>query len=155
MRHRLALMSLLIGLAACGMLPGGETASPEAPSPLVAEAIDVTPLDTPAAAEPAEPASPWNEVAPAAPPPAPEVVEAKSPGEIACEERGGRYVALGGTGARTCVTPTRDGGKQCRRDGDCSGQCLARSNTCAPMTPLLGCNEILQSDGRRVTLCLD
>ena len=32
---------------------------------------------------------------------------------------------------------------------------LARSGTCAPITPMFGCNDILQDDGREVTLCLD
>lgn len=169
LRRFARVICLASGLAACGMLPGdgGDDGPATAPSALAAEEIGVTPLDAPRGAEPAAPAaatpatdaeapaaSPWTEVVPAPPPPeaAPEV---KSAGQIACEKQKGRYVALGGTGARTCVKPTRDGGKQCRKDGDCSGQCLARSNTCAPMNPLLGCNDILQSDGRRVTLCLD
>lgn len=54
----------------------------------------------------------------------------------------------------TCVNPTRDAGKACRRGSDCEGLCLARSFTCAPYDPLFGCNEILQDDGSRVTYCL-
>ncbi|NUB46296.1 hypothetical protein GEU84_018035 [Fertoebacter nigrum] len=79
----------------------------------------------------------------------------KSASELACERRGGQFAAAGTSGARACVLRTRDGGQQCRRQGDCQGQCLARSNTCAPVTPLFGCHEILQADGRRVTLCID
>lgn len=132
------LLVLLTGFAGCDRLPG-RAAPPEPASPLAAEAIAVSPLETESVEATAE--------LPAAP------VAVKSAGELACERRQGRYVAVGG--ARTCVTPTSDGGKQCRGKGDCSGQCLARSNSCAPVAPLLGCNEILQSDGRRVTLCLD
>ena len=137
------LLVLLTGLAGCDRL-AGRAAPPEPASPLAAEAIAVSPLGTDSVE-----AAPELPSAPVASTPA--VV--KSPGELACERRQGRYVAVGG--ARTCVTPTSDGGKQCRGKGDCSGQCLARSNSCAPVAPLLGCNEILQSDGRRVTLCLD
>jgi len=80
---------------------------------------------------------------------------AKSKAWIACERGGGQYARAGESGARTCIKPTRDGGKQCRRQTDCDGVCLARSNSCAPVAPLFGCNDILQADGRRVTLCID
>jgi hypothetical protein len=46
-------------------------------------------------------------------------------------------------------------GKACTRQSQCEGYCLARSGTCAPITPMFGCNDILQDDGREVTLCLD
>jgi hypothetical protein len=58
-------------------------------------------------------------------------------------------------GAYLCQKKTRDGGKQCRAKGDCQGECLALSGTCAPVMPLLGCNDILDAQGRRMTLCLD
>jgi hypothetical protein len=141
------LFVLLTGFAGCDRLPG-RAAPPEPASPLAGEAIAVSPLGTEPDETAAEPPA-----APVASAPASTPAAIKSPGELACERRQGRYVAVGG--ARTCVTPTSDGGKQCRGKGDCSGQCLARSNSCAPVSPLLGCNEILQSDGRRVTLCLD
>ena len=97
----------------------------------------------PSAEVAAEPAA----VTPPAPP--------KSKAQTTCERRGGRYAQAGNSGAKTCITSTRDGGKQCSRQGDCDGMCLARSNSCAPVAPLFGCNEILQADGRRVTLCID
>ena len=50
---------------------------------------------------------------------------------------------------------TRDAGKTCRRQTDCETECLARSRTCAPITPLFGCNPVLQADGREVNLCID
>jgi hypothetical protein len=74
---------------------------------------------------------------------------------LACFKQGGNFGPVGGGGSLACVRPTRDSGKQCTRETDCEGRCLARSGTCAPLTPLFGCNDILQADGRRVTLCVD
>ena len=54
-----------------------------------------------------------------------------------------------------CIQPTRDGGKRCTRESQCDGVCLARSGTCAPVKPLLGCNEVLQDNGVRATLCIE
>ena len=79
----------------------------------------------------------------------------KSEEQLACERRKGTWASLGGTLLRTCVFPTRDGGKQCTRESQCEGLCLARSGTCAPFKPLLGCNEILQDNGARVTQCIE
>ncbi|MGL4321993.1 MAG: hypothetical protein ACRCS3_14135 [Paracoccaceae bacterium] len=78
-----------------------------------------------------------------------------TPEGIACTRRGGVWSKIGGGEARTCLKRTRDGGKRCDADRDCQGVCLARSGTCAPVDPLFGCNEILQDDGRRMTLCLN
>ncbi|MBD3765388.1 MAG: hypothetical protein IE927_11870, partial [Rhodobacterales bacterium] len=61
----------------------------------------------------------------------------------------------GASAAMTCVRPTRDAGRACTRQTQCQGYCLARSGTCAPFAPLFGCHDVLQADGRRVTLCLD
>jgi hypothetical protein len=79
----------------------------------------------------------------------------KSAAEFACEKRGGQYVGVGDTGAKTCQFRTRDATKQCRRESDCEGACLARSRTCAPVKPLLGCNRVLQQNGVEVELCID
>jgi len=73
----------------------------------------------------------------------------------ACEKRGGLWSATGKSGVMACVKRTRDFGKSCSRDRDCEGACLARSRSCAPITPLFGCHDVLQDDGRKVTLCLD
>jgi hypothetical protein len=92
------------------------------------------------------------------PPPEPaEVVPEveKSAAQIACERKGNMWSKAGASGASACVKRTKDGGKRCMSGKDCDGDCLARSNTCAPFTPLFGCNEILQDDGVRMTLCLD
>lgn len=86
------------------------------------------------------------------PPPA---ADPQSPEEVRCLKSGGLWATAGDTGAKTCVRRTRDGGKACSKQTQCEGLCLARSRSCAPITPMFGCNEILQADGREVTLCLD
>lgn len=110
------------------------------------------PSTTPEQARAAPAATAGGTGAPAedAPPPPP-----KSPFQIACEKDGGTWSRAGGSVAMTCFKPTRDGGKSCRRESDCATLCLARSRTCAPVTPLFGCHSVLQDDGRAVTLCLD
>lgn len=104
---------------------------------------------------PAEPA-PQPDLAEAVPEEVPEVVPEvkKSDLQIACEKKKGTWTSAGGK-SRVCLFNTKDAGKQCTRESDCEGACLARSGTCAPIRPLLGCNEILQDNGARVTLCLD
>lgn len=154
----LALMLALPWLAAC--LPGGGDGSVAAP----VEAIAVTPLADPAAAPPPDAAppppptqpdpAPPDPAAQAAPDPAAQPVP-PSPEQRSCERGGGRWMRAGETGLMTCLRSTRDAGRQCRRSSDCQGDCLARSGTCAPVTPLFGCHEILQDNGARVTLCRD
>lgn len=78
-----------------------------------------------------------------------------SPEEAKCLKSGGVWATAGKGSAMACVKPTRDAGKACTKQSQCEGFCLARSGTCAPITPMFGCNDILQDDGRRVTLCLD
>lgn len=153
-----------------------------ATSPVTSDEILVTPLDPPS--EPGTAVAGGTEIAPAGaddphpkPKPAdlvapttpdegsdaskPALTEAgapetpKAPEQILCEASGGLWSLAGKTGAYICVSPTRDGGKSCRKKTDCEGQCLARSGTCAPYSPLFGCNEVLEKDGRRVTLCID
>lgn len=89
------------------------------------------------------------EPAEVAPPPPP-----KSERQIACERKRGSWEESGG-GFGICIVPTRDSGKHCTRESQCENVCLARSQTCAPVTPLLGCHEILQDDGSRATQCID
>jgi lipoprotein-anchoring transpeptidase ErfK/SrfK len=85
----------------------------------------------------------------AAPPPPP-----KSELQIACERKRGTWENTDG-GLKVCIRQTRDGGKRCTRESQCEGLCLARSGTCAPVQPLLGCHDILQDDGTRATQCLE
>lgn len=80
---------------------------------------------------------------------------AKSKEQNTCEKRGGNWGNAGKSNLKTCIKRTKDAGKQCRKQGDCDSVCLARSGTCAPVDPLFGCNEVLQKDGSRVTLCID
>jgi hypothetical protein len=84
-------------------------------------------------------------------PPAPP----KSEAQLACEKRDGTWSRTGKGDLRVCVFRTRDGGKRCTRESQCEGLCLARSGTCSPLKPLLGCNDILQDNGARVTQCIE
>lgn len=70
-----------------------------------------------------------------------------------CARAGGQLARRGGTDALTCLIRPRDAGKSCTRKSDCEGQCLARSGTCSPVIPLLGCYEVLLDSGARVTEC--
>lgn len=79
----------------------------------------------------------------------------KSEAWMACEKRGGIWERAAKGSAAFCQMPTKDGGKQCRRSTDCEGYCLARSGTCAPVTPMFGCQEILNEAGRLLTQCIN
>ena len=78
-----------------------------------------------------------------------------SPQQVLCEKSGGQWATAGDTLANLCVRRTKDAGKQCSKKTDCQGQCLARSQTCSPIDPMIGCNDVLEKDGRMVTLCLN
>lgn len=118
---------------------GGDTAAPQAAP---AEPAAVVPADT-AATDPA---------------PKPDLTETpvtpKSEMQLACEKKGRMWGKID-SGAYACVSRTKDAGKRCERESQCDGVCLARSGTCSPFKPLYGCNEILQDNGARVTLCLE
>ncbi|MDB5665024.1 MAG: hypothetical protein JWS11_1567 [Cypionkella sp.] len=170
---------LALLLAGC-TLGAGKLASPaDSANPITGDAIAVTSLDAPAAklagggVKPAVvvgdlakadavkadviTASP-SKAEPAIAVEAP-MTEAPlavlSPEELACAKKGGQWTVAGKAGGMSCVSMMRDAGKSCRRQSDCEGSCLARSNTCAPIAPLFGCNEILQDNGAMVTLCID
>lgn len=117
--------------------------APQEPAPVAA--ADTAAADAVAAGK-AEAAAEATEAIPPPPP--------KSGRQIACERKRGSWVDTGG-GLMICMLPTRDGGKSCTRESQCEGVCLARSRTCAPVEPLLGCNEILQDNGSRATLCIE
>lgn len=117
----------------------------------VAAPVAATAKPTPAKPAEAEPATTAAEAPAAEGPPKPPL---SAEGQ-ACEKRGGLWSATGKSGVMACVKRTRDFGKSCSRDRDCEGACLARSRSCAPITPLFGCHDVLQDDGRQVTLCLD
>ena len=71
-----------------------------------------------------------------------------------CADRGGRF-GQGLSGAFVCYETTKDANKNCSKSTDCQGYCLARSSSCTPVVPLLGCHEVLNSTGARSTLCLE
>jgi hypothetical protein len=79
----------------------------------------------------------------------------KTPAQIACEKRKGIWSKAGAAGASYCQKATRDSGKSCAKATQCEGYCLAKSNTCAPATPLLGCHDILNEDGKILTQCIN
>lgn len=171
-------------LAACqtgGLGPAGRSPDDVTPNAVVGDPIEVTALDAPsgeavapvAAATPdaagTETAAPQaalaaaDEPAPAAtaadPAPQPDLAEIpvtpKSEQQLACEKKKGRWARVGKGEGRACVFQTRDSGKRCERESQCDSVCLARSGTCAPFKPMYGCNEILQDNGMRVTLCIE
>ncbi len=76
-------------------------------------------------------------------------------GRAECTMRGG-YVAHAGLAQdQHCFTNEPDAGKSCRKASDCSGYCLADTRTCSPVSPMFGCFEFLDADGRKVGLCID
>ena len=72
-----------------------------------------------------------------------------------CEAAGDIWGRAGAEGAFVCFRRMPDAGDRCMRASDCEGACLARSQTCAPLSPLIGCQEVLTSSGQRTTLCLN
>jgi len=73
----------------------------------------------------------------------------------ACERSGGTFGARSGGILFTCYRPTSDANRSCSAASDCQSLCLARSRTCAPTTPFLGCHEILTENGGRATQCVN
>lgn len=178
------LVMLGTGLLLAACIAGGGAAKDKVSSanPITGGTIEVTALDAPAALpeRPAEqiktaeeqggaPPAALAEAKPvldsgeaaensaiAAPEAAPVVAEAlKTEAQRACEKKGNRWVKAGKSGASACVQQMKDAGKRCVSGKECQGECLARSMTCSPYKPLFGCNEILQDDGVRMTLCID
>ena len=74
---------------------------------------------------------------------------------LACEDDGGRWGPAGGSSTFVCFRETRDANQQCRKASDCDGLCLARSRTCSPIEPFLGCHEILTEGGVPATQCIN
>jgi hypothetical protein len=130
-----------------GAMPAGpDTAAPQA-APAAGAEVAGPAADTTAPETASEPA-PKPDLA-ATP------VTPKTEMQLACEKKGGKWFKVGKGDKRACVHQTKDAGKRCERESQCDGVCLARSGTCSPLKPLFGCNEILQDNGARVTLCLD
>jgi hypothetical protein len=168
---------VIVALVLAGCTLGGGRAEQPTANPITGDEISVTSLDgggQPAlnSAKPggvvaapkveAKPETAQSDVAKADPAktkpaeaPKPEAAKILAPEVLACQKQGGEWVAAGGEGAMACIEYTRDYGKSCHKKSDCQGDCLAKSNSCAPITPLYGCNDILQDDGSMVTLCID
>lgn len=72
---------------------------------------------------------------------------------VLCEEKGGMWSRAGG--GYSCVFATRDANAFCTSASQCEGYCLARSQTCAPVTPLYGCHETISSAGGMQRVCLE
>lgn len=74
--------------------------------------------------------------------------------EATCLAEGGEWISRG-PARMFCERQTRDGGASCQTSSDCETVCLARSRTCAPVTPLLGCHQVLGRSGSVSTLCTE
>lgn len=70
-----------------------------------------------------------------------------------CVKSGGSFMPNGG--AFVCMSVPDDAGKHCEKASDCESACLARSRTCAPVKPLLGCEQILTESGLAVQQCVE
>ena len=131
-------------------LAGADPASPATAGAVpVSEAGAATPRPEPRADPTADLAAEEVPPEPPAPPPP------KSQLQLACEAANGVWGQSENQGGFLCQKRTRDGGQSCRKKEDCFGECLAPSQTCSPVIPLMGCNDVLDSQGRRMTLCLD
>lgn len=75
--------------------------------------------------------------------------------QAACSDDGGSWGKGGKAGGFVCYRETDDANRRCTAATDCEGFCLARSGTCAPVTPVFGCSDVLNSLGARSTLCVD
>ncbi len=72
---------------------------------------------------------------------------------LTCAATGGRWAETG-QGGSTCYAPLGDAGRACSNGNNCAGACLARSRSCAPVRPLMGCHEILTGSGMVATQCI-
>ncbi|MBJ3763436.1 hypothetical protein ILP92_11835 [Maribius pontilimi] len=168
MKGLLPLLAALL-LAAC--LPGGGgddaddpvtltvRAAPddlEVPVPQDAEAAEVDALSQDDAADVDASLEDDTEPTAASEPDAPVQIQPPeppaSPAQLKCVADGGRWARAGEVGY-VCYQTPRDANKFCRSSDDCEGACLAKSRTCAPITPLMGCHEILNRSGTRSTQC--
>ena len=160
------LLAAALILSGC-VLPGAKTVKPAA-NPITGSAVTTQSLDSPPSEQSAsgqpvagqvdasQDAIMAAEAVKSAPekPTTPVAADA-TPEAIKCIKHGGTWASAGKSGAKACVKRTKDAGKACTKETQCEGYCLARSRSCAPIKPMFGCTEILQADGREVTLCLD
>ncbi len=169
----LPLLALMLALAACqigeggaGDGPGGGTAGVDGTAggdgPPAGYVLDDAPAggdetETAEAAPEPEPEPETEAETEAEPIPEPEAEpDARfAAARAICKKDGGRFGrAPGGGEARICFRTPRDANEPCRTGADCEGACLARSRTCAPILPLLGCHDVILSNGLRATECV-
>jgi len=81
-------------------------------------------------------------------------VDANAEKRAKCERRGGTFSKTG-AGLFICVNRTRDATKSCSSSTQCEGVCLARSGTCSPVDPLIGCHDIVTDNGNMARVCID
>lgn len=134
-----------------GDIPAGEVAGDATAEPASVPESEPEPEPEPAPEPTPEPAP---DLTPEPAPPVPSEPPAQARARAACDDQNGLFTRRS-EGLYTCVQRTRDGGQQCSQRSDCDGECLARSGTCTPFTPLFGCHEVLSGPGRRETVCLD
>ena len=84
----------------------------------------------------------------------PEKPDQNAAARLACTRKKGNLTKTP-AGFFVCVTNTGQGQKACTSSNQCKGVCLARSGTCAPYQPLIGCNEVITGNGKMQTLCID
>ncbi|MEM0935570.1 MAG: hypothetical protein AAF646_05940 [Pseudomonadota bacterium] len=76
--------------------------------------------------------------------------------EAACAEAGGTFgPPPGGGNVQICTRTPADANTPCSTALDCEGACLARSRTCSPIVPLLGCNDVILSNGVEANVCVN
>ena len=92
----------------------------------------------------------------APPAPGPNTPEALAQQEAACTKRGGRFAPITrGSALKLCFIEPKDANQSCTVNSDCEGVCLARSRTCAPVVPLVGCHEVRLDVGGTAVQCLN
>lgn len=72
-----------------------------------------------------------------------------------CLMRGGTTGTGGLFPDELCFMPMQDAGKSCTKAGDCDGICLAEAKTCSTVSPIFGCYDYLDEQGRIVGICVD
>ena len=121
------------------------------------DAVQSATLDVVPEAEPKPDADPTPEPGEPEPEevaePKPEAPDANAAARAKCVGGGGNFTKA--SGGFICVNRTRDANKSCTSSNQCQGACLARSGTCSPVVPLVGCHDIITDNGGMATLCID
>lgn len=74
-------------------------------------------------------------------------------GQWACIEQGGLYETVVDGGQFYCFRPTTDAGATCENSADCSGECLAESQSCTALSPIKGCASVINEAGQIAEHC--